>query len=64
MMLVYTILDRWTDVDYFAVEHIKERVKNELKIEETGSYEIDFGYLPCHFGMSARFVIIIDATHI
>jgi hypothetical protein len=42
-MLVYTILDWWIDVGYFVVEQIKERVRNELKIEETGSSEIKLG---------------------
>jgi hypothetical protein len=41
--LVYTIHDRWTDIGYFVVEQIKERVRNELKLEETGSSEIEFG---------------------
>jgi hypothetical protein len=39
-MSVYAILDRWIDIDYFIVEQIKERVRNKLKIDETGSSEI------------------------
>jgi hypothetical protein len=41
LMPVYTILYRWTYIDYFIVEQIKERVRNELKIEETDSSEIE-----------------------
>jgi hypothetical protein len=40
---VYTIIDRWTNIGYFTVELIKERVRNTLKIEHTGSSEIELG---------------------
>jgi hypothetical protein len=42
-MSVYAIFDRWTNINYFDVEQIKEIVRNELKIEETGSSKIESG---------------------
>jgi hypothetical protein len=42
-MLIYAILDRWTDIGYFVAEQIKKRVRNELKIEEIGISKIILG---------------------
>jgi hypothetical protein len=42
-MSVYTILDQQTDIGYFAVEQIKKRVRNKLKIDKTGSSNIKLG---------------------
>jgi hypothetical protein len=44
------------------VEQSKERVRNELKIKEIGSSEIELGTYHIIFSMSYGFAIIIVAT--